>query len=59
MNNDQRILYVLRLVPDRDVAWKAIDLVFGWLDKFITRQEAEAELAGLVDDPAALLDKMI
>jgi hypothetical protein len=51
-------MYVLRNVPDRDHAWLVINLVWGWLDGFIARGEAEYEMTGLVDDPAALLDRM-
>ena len=42
----------------QDVRWLVIDLLFGLVDGFVSCPEAERELTGLVDDPAALLDKV-
>ena len=58
MNNNQIAMAGMDAAKTQDVRWLVIDLLSGWLDGYIARAEAERELTGLVDDPAALLDRV-
>ena len=58
MNNYQIVNLGMDAAKTKDVRWLVIDLLFGWLDGYVARAEAERELTGLVEDPAALLDRV-
>ena len=57
--NDWEVFCLVQDEAGRKEDWpRALDVVLGWQDGFLARQEAEAELAGLVENPAAMLNKI-
>lgn len=58
MDSNQIVKAGMNAAKTADVRWLVIDLLFAVADGAMTRWEAERDLTGLVDDPAALLGKV-
>lgn len=58
MDSNQIVKAGMDAAKTRDLRWLVIDLLFGFADGYVSRPEAEHELTGLVDDPAALLGRV-
>ena len=58
MTNWEIVRKVKDAVPPGEDGWRAMDVVWGFLDGDVTREEAKEALDGLVKDPTRLLEEV-
>jgi hypothetical protein len=55
---DWEVFLLVRKAAGDDHWRRTLDVVLGWQERHVLRDEAEQALTGLVEDPAALLDEI-